>query len=302
MLQNARQTSNVTQGPQGVTMIAHDPTWEALLRPHRRETVFQEGGVYTDLQLAVEAARLVYTPFEKGGQAAQHLRTTLASIGFAEVGFFSHDGRDAQAFAAHRALDNVALVAVRGTEPDKFTDLKTDLTFWKTAWQNGPLKVHKGFADATLRLLNETGLSRWLQQHADARLIVTGHSLGAAIAALIASMQRTDVLVLLGGPRVADGALLQNAQVREVHHLVHCADLIARVPPAMLGYAELAPMAYIDASGCLHGPGEITPGQIDRDRSAARRTYLARQAWRWGNVVVRDLADHAPINYVRAFF
>jgi hypothetical protein len=45
-----------------------------------------------------------------------------------------------------------------------------------------------------------------------------------------------------------------------------------------------------------------TPTRIDADRSAARMAYLRDQAWHWGNVLFRDLADHAPINYIRAFF
>ncbi len=37
------------------------------------------------------------------------------------------------------------------------------------------------------------------------------------------------------------------------------------------------------------------------DRSAAGKDYLLHYAWKTGNVVVRDLADHAPIHYVRCF-
>ena len=39
---------------------------------------------------------------------------------------------------------------------------------------------------------------------------------------------------------------------------------------------------------------------IATDRANARREYLAKYAARPGNVLVRELADHAPINYVRA--
>ena len=39
---------------------------------------------------------------------------------------------------------------------------------------------------------------------------------------------------------------------------------------------------------------------MEEDQSTARKKYLLEHAWRFGNVVTRDLADHAPINYVSA--
>lgn len=41
---------------------------------------------------------------------------------------------------------------------------------------------------------------------------------------------------------------------------------------------------------------------VDADRQRARLDYLTQYAWRTGSVLVRDLADHAPINYARAVF
>jgi hypothetical protein len=39
------------------------------------------------------------------------------------------------------------------------------------------------------------------------------------------------------------------------------------------------------------------------DRLRARVGYSLRYSWQfWRNVLVRDLADHAPINYARAVF
>jgi hypothetical protein len=37
---------------------------------------------------------------------------------------------------------------------------------------------------------------------------------------------------------------------------------------------------------------------IAEDRSRAELDYLENYAWRIGDVAVRALADHAPINYV----
>jgi hypothetical protein len=59
-------------------------------------------------------------------------------------------------------------------------------------------------------------------------------------------------------------------------------------------------MTYITRSGMLD-PG-IDPAGVASDRSGARSGYLFDYAWKIGNVLLRDLADHAPINYVRGVF
>ena len=41
---------------------------------------------------------------------------------------------------------------------------------------------------------------------------------------------------------------------------------------------------------------------VAADREAGRTDYLKNQSWRLGTVPLRDFADHAPINYARAFF
>jgi hypothetical protein len=41
---------------------------------------------------------------------------------------------------------------------------------------------------------------------------------------------------------------------------------------------------------------------VSEDRHNARLEYFERYAWKLKTVPVRDLADHAPINYARCFF
>ena len=70
------------------------------------------------------------------------------------------------------------------------------------------------------------------------------------------------------------------------------------MPPAGTWYADAGSMRYIDRSGVVGATVDAT--DIAADRANARREYLAKYAARPGNVLVRELADHAPINYVRA--
>lgn len=55
-------------------------------------------------------------------------------------------------------------------------------------------------------------------------------------------------------------------------------------------------LKYIDRNGkLLESPNEET---INADRLKASARYLVRHAFLPGTVFSRDLADHAPINYV----
>jgi pimeloyl-ACP methyl ester carboxylesterase len=135
------------------------------------------------------------------------------------------------------------------------------------------------------------------------RLIVCGHSLGAAVATLLAAPAGADHLLTIGSPRVGDAAFmaaLQNTPGIAITRIVHCCDVVTELPPALLGFVHGGELIYIDRDGTRH-PG-AAPALIDSDRQQARLDYLARYAFRAGTLLARDLADHAPINYVRAFW
>jgi Lipase (class 3) len=286
----------------GGALIAYDATRDALLSPYLRDTVFNEPGPYSDLQICVEAARLAYFPAERKHEHADRLSEALQHIGFDEPTWFVDPETDTQAFGTYRAADHTVLLAIRGTEPDKGGDLCSDVEFWKTTWLGTASQVHMGFAKSALALLKNSDLTGLFQRHEGARLLLTGHSLGAAIATLVATVHKTHTLVLLGSPRVGDDSFCQSVQAQVIHRLVNCCDIITRIPPVELGFAEVGTSTYIDASGTVHTDWLRGDARIDADRSQARMVYLRDEAWGWGKVLFRDLADHAPINYIRAFF
>jgi Lipase (class 3) len=283
-------------------MIPYDPTRDALIRPYLRDTVFEPGGTYSDLQIGLEAARLAYYPAERDPAQALSLNAALQHIGFNEPTWFEDKETDSQGFGAYRASDHTALLAFRGTEPDKAGDIGTDIKFWKAPWHDSHSLVHHGFADAANGLLNRSTLLHWIEQQNGARLLITGHSLGAAIATLVASLRPPHTLVLAGAPRVGNDEFNKGIKADKIHRLVNCCDIITRIPPVALGFAEVGTQTYIDANGKVHNGLPRGDAAIDADRSAARLAYLRDQAWLSGNVLVRDLADHAPINYIRPFF
>ena len=283
-----------------MTAIAYDSTRTALYHPEHRDTLFVAGRDHSPLQLAVEAARLAYVRAEESIEQKARLAEALARCGFAAPELFGHVFTGSQAFGCVRPVDGAAIVAFRGTQPDELTDLAIDLQAVSDPWPEAAGSVHGGFARAARSLMPE--IAAWMKR-ADvvpARLTLTGHSLGAAIATLAASAWKPSRLITIGSPRVGDAAFAAALAGVSCTRIVDCCDAVTELPPALGHYVHVGPATYIDRLGeASVGPTEAV---VAADRAQARQDYIADHAWRIGSVLVRDLADHAPINYARAFF
>jgi len=280
-------------------VLDYDPTRSALYTPEQRDSLFIRGHTYTPLQLAIEGARLAYYRVETSASERQRLAEALDRAGFGPPTIFAHAATGSEAFGAIHSSDASALLAFRGTQPGSLEDLFTDARADFTGWPESAGRVHAGFAAAARALLPE--VRAWLaaNERAATQLILTGHSLGAALATLTASSVRASLLVTLGSPRVGDAAFARTIKCPSVR-LVHCCDLVTDLPPPVGGYVHVGWQTYLTRGGdsLADPPAAI----VRRDRFAARATYPFTYAWRRGAVLVRDLADHAPINYARSHF
>ncbi len=281
-------------------MIAYDPSPRALFSPERQETMFLTGQDYSARQLALEAARLAYVRAEQSELQQQRLVQALGRIGFAAPRLFGGGATGAQAFGTLRPADGTALVAFRGTQPDELADLATDARANTVPWRASGGQVHAGFAAAALSLM--PAIEDWLARDAAqrSRLILGGHSLGAAVATLAASAWRPTLLATMGSPRMGDAAFAATLAGVASERIVDCCDVVTELPPELPPYTHIGPLLYIDKDGAvLERP---SAEEIAEDRSSGRAAYLLHHAVKIGSLPVRDLADHAPINYLRAFF
>ena len=83
------------------------------------------------------------------------------------------------------------------------------------------------------------------------------------------------------------------------YRYVDCCDIVTRIPPQELGYQHLGKPYYIaqDRSVTFDPDDDF----IESDRLKAFLEYPFKyKAWRKENVGMRELADHAPVNYVSA--
>lgn len=283
--------------------IAYDASRRALFQPEARASLFRAGFDAGDaLQIALECARLAYYRFDEGADEVERLTQALGLAGFGAPRLFMHAGSDGQGFAAVHAA-GLGVLAFRGTQPDRIGDLATDAHVLLRPWElgGGAGRVHAGFRNTALGLWPDVKL--WLDATRPDRLIVCGHSLGAAIATLLALPAGAHQLVTIGSPRVGDAQFVAQIAASGLDHLriVDCCDVVTEIPPEVLGFRHLeGPVLYIDRTGQrLSAPAQDV---IDEDRRRGRLDYLAQHAFRFGTVLTRDLADHAPINYLRAFW
>src|SRR5262245_16878779 len=269
---------NQTHGRPDMT-IEYDPSRAALYTPEQQDTLFAAGTSYSPLQLAVEGARLAYYRAEERPAEAQRLTRALALAGFGAPTMFVDIVTSAAGFGALRATDNLALLAPRGTQPDDLTDIAHDLRANMVAWPETAGRVHAGFAAAARALLPQ--IDAWVERsRIDPRaLIVTGHSLGAAMATLIASILEPAWLITLGSPRVGDAEFLATVRATNISRIVDCCDIVTQVPPPIGGYQHLATCTYVTQDGVrAENPSESF---IDTDRMQARGHYLTNYAWRF---------------------
>lgn len=280
--------------------IAYSPRKDDLFYPCKNAVFFPAGAPKSDAALCVELSRLAYCQSD-GNFAFNQARITteLGKIGFTAAGFFESQGkpqgRGTHCFVAVRNDQQLAVAAFRGTDKDDPSDLADDGNALKISWERGG-KVHAGFAGALadVRPALETAL-----QGINGRMLFTGHSLGAALATLLASLRTPDALYTFGSPLVGDQDFVNTLTKVKNFRYVDCCDIVTRIPPKGLGYVHLGEPYYIAQDRSItFKPTDIF---IRNDRFDAFLEYPFKyEAWKKQNVGVRELADHTPVNYVSA--
>jgi pimeloyl-ACP methyl ester carboxylesterase len=209
----------------------YDTSADALLKPAAGATFFEEWDKTADTQnhdlLCAEMSRLAYAKNKA-------IKAALQVVDFSAIGFVDDKALGTQAFAATHAAHALTVLAFRGTDSGRFEDIITDLNTLQTDYPpaaGGPgCKVHAGFlkayrTDAMRKLVD---LARAPQ---GTTLLVTGHSLGGALATLAAVDAPAAKLITFGAPRVGDDAFCAHFDVRPGRRFENCCDLVWRVPP-----------------------------------------------------------------------
>jgi hypothetical protein len=280
--------------------IPYSAEKDDLYYPAKHAAFFPNGRPQSGAALCVELARLAYCRQDISFAFDQdRIRKTLGRIQFTDCKFFetaTHpDGGGSHALLALDGKNKLAVLAFRGTDKDDPTDLSDDFDALPQPWPAGG-SVHSGFAKALLDVWQ--GIDAALQLFGDYELLFTGHSLGAAMATLASSLRAPRSLITIGSPRVGDQAFVDRLKGLDNHRYVDCCDIVARLPPEVLEYAHIpGKLFYIDRNRAVRQLDRKDP-VIGQDQNKAEEDYLENYAWRIGDVALRALADHAPVNYV----
>jgi hypothetical protein len=203
---------------------------------------------YSDRMAWVLASmsHLVYERFEEGGKAKELLLAKLKGGGFELIETFNSTETDTQAFLVSNK--EYAVLAFRGTEVTKLTDVKTDAKALRISVIEG--RVHKGFTHAYRSVEKEIEAS--LKKVYGLPLYITGHSLGAALATVATQQLERDhvfrdqiaACYTYGSPRVGNKQFDVNFK-SVIYRVVNTTDIVTVVPLLAMGYIHIGDVRFL---------------------------------------------------------
>lgn len=284
-----------------------DNSWDAVVKPGKATVFFDvldqtrfdpSAPSYSKINAwwLAELCRLIYREeTDETEKAAPPTRQeVLDKVQLREVAFFNEGATEAALIKPKNpAASQFAALVFRGTTD--VNDWLTDFRIVPTPWEGRGL-VHKGFAEALELVWDKVADSVNVNVPSDCPLFIAGHSLGAALATLAASLRQPRALYTFGSPRVGDkdfGATLAGASNFRV---VNNRDVVTTVPPP-LPFHHAGELRYIThKGGMLVSPDDDT---VARDR--LKRDWFSFSSIDWKNLfrtAPEPFADHAPVNYV----
>ena len=284
-----------------------DNSWDAVLKPGKatvyfdvlKDTSFEvDSSTYSSINAwwLAELCRLIYRQGadEIDGATGPTRKEVLAGVKLDEIDFFNEGDTEAALIKPlEKSEPQFAALVLRGTNDPR--DWLTDFKVIPNSWVGGGL-VHKGFADALDSVWDKVTASLDKNVPSNCPLFITGHSLGAALATLAASLRHPRALYTFGSPRVGDDDFGQTLAGVKNFRVVNNRDLVTTVPPP-LPFHHVGELHYV-----THDGGML----VHPDDDTVARDRLKRDRISFSFFDLRTLftnapepfADHAPVNYV----
>jgi hypothetical protein len=205
-------------------------------------------------------AQLVYEKFEEGGKVKELLLEKLRGGGFKWIQGFHSTETDTQAFLVVKDDKSYAVLAFRGTEVTKKTDILTDAKAGMVSAIEG--RAHQGFIHAYQSV--EKDIEKSIEKLDGIPLYITGHSLGAALATLATQrLEQNHVFrdqiaacYTFGSPRVGNTEFDRELK-SVVYRVVNTTDIVTVVPLIAMGYIHVGDVRFLERA-----PGEFRRGYI----------------------------------------
>jgi hypothetical protein len=284
-----------------------DNSWNAVLKPGEATVFFDvlsntkfeaDATSYSKINAwwLAELCRLVYRQGTDEVSSAKPptRQQVLDTVKLDEIEFFNKEDTQAALVKTKSSADvQFAALVLRGT--NNLMDWLTDITAIPTGWA-GHGNVHKGFAKALTLIWDKVTTSLNDNVPSDCPLFITGHSLGAALATLAASLRPPRALYTFGSPRVGDKDFGKTLSGVKNFRVVNNRDAVTTAPPP-LPFHHVGELHYIThEGGMLTNPDDDT---VARDRLKRDRiSILSGDLRRFFTDAPEPFADHAPVNYV----
>ena len=156
------------------------------------------------------------------------------------------------------------------------------------------LALHRGFSKAFNYLWPQ--IQKFIQNYDTAKIVLTGHSLGGALAYIASTKFKCHSMYTFGTPRAVFGKSQENGG--PIHRFVNCSDLVSTLPPAIFGFKHVGKLYFIDGGQEIL---EDIGNKYILSQVKSSGGYLFKgNSFSRGNAALRSLVDHAPINYSRA--
>jgi len=177
------------------------------------------------------------------------------------------------AYVTDNNQDNIVVV-FKGTDPLSWSQWASDLNFFQIDMPSicAGCKVHGGFYN-DMKLQRDSvasAVAAARQRLPNAKVLVTGHSLGAAVAQLFAehlahNLQITPVVYTFGNPRVGNKAFsgYYNTLIATSYRINNNADLVPHVPPNAFDFVHASTLVFCThATNCNVMAGAENDGGI----------------------------------------
>jgi hypothetical protein len=158
------------------------------------------------------------------------------------------------------------VVGFRGTELASLKKIRAHLHFYKTKFEG--IDCHTGFVNL-LKLISSRILLDLNEVNPSKPILFTGHSLGGALASLLALQFTPTHLVTFGSPRVTKGDIAKEKYSKINYNRIEIKnDIVPKLPPMLTGYENFGNLVILPEGEGILGSHKLT-NYIDRIMSCS---------------------------------
>ena len=175
------------------------------------------------------------------------LKSNLPSV--TDIRVYQNTNTDNQGYLAYNPQTKTIILTFRGSIAKSFQNwILQDINFIKTNYpQCANCQVHQGFYQAYKNLPDSamiSDLKALKNKYPQAKIVISGHSLGAAIANFAyvdacKALGKIDLLITYGSPRIGNSnyaKFIPTMNCGERIRVVHYKDIVPHMPLQMMGF------------------------------------------------------------------